>query len=93
MQVKDTAAIVTKNGGKVVGAEVFAQQPAQPATRANYKNDFDEYVMDYDIGDRVRSPQFGAGEIIDIDGLAVTVQFGNVTKKLNVEYARLEKVA
>ena len=76
-----------------MGAEVFAQQPAQPAMRANYNNDFDEYVMDYDIGDRVRSPQFGAGEIIDIDGLAVTVQFGNVTKKLNVEYARLEKVA
>ena len=75
-----------------MGAEVFAQQPAQPAMRANYNNDFDEYVMDYDIGDRVRSPQFGAGEIIDIDGLAVTVQFGNVTKKLNVEYARLEKV-
>lgn len=50
-------------------------------------------VPDFDIGDRVRSSQFGDGEIIDIDGLAVTVVFGSgQTKKLNVEYARLEKL-
>lgn len=56
-------------------------------------NDFDEPVMNYDIGDRVRSLQFGDGEIIDIDGLAVSVKFNNGdVKKLNVEYARLEKL-
>lgn len=62
------------------------ERPAAPT------NDFDEYVMDYDVGDRVRSAQFGVGEIVDVDGLAVTVEFdsGN-RKKLNVEYARLEK--
>lgn len=50
-------------------------------------------VPDFDIGDRVRSSQFGNGEVIDIDGLAVTVQFSSgQTKKLNVEYARLEKL-
>lgn len=50
-------------------------------------------MPDFDIGDEVRSAQFGAGEIIDIDGLAVTVQFASgQTKKLNVEYARLEKL-
>lgn len=54
------------------------------------RNDFDEYVMEYDIGDTVRSMQFGVGEIVDIDGLAVTVRFeSGITKKLNVEYARL----
>ena len=56
-------------------------------------NDFDEPVMNYDIGDRVRSLQFGDGEIIDIDGLAVSVKFDSgAVKKLNVEYARLEKL-
>ena len=49
--------------------------------------------MNYDIGDRVRSLQFGDGEIIDIDGLAVSVKFDSgAVKKLNVEYARLEKL-
>ena len=44
----------------------------------------------FDVGDRVRSVQFGDGEIIDVDGLAVTVQFDRgQTKKLNIEYARL----
>ena len=50
-------------------------------------------IPDFDIGDRVRSTQFGDGEIIDIDGLAVTIVFSSgQTKKLNVEYARLEKI-
>ncbi len=56
-------------------------------------NEFDEFVMEFDIGDNVRSAQFGEGEIVDIDGLAVTVEFASgVSKKLNVEYARLEKL-
>ena len=75
-----------------MGTDIFDQQPARPP-RPRY-NEFNEFVMDYDIGDQVRSPQFGAGEIVDIDGLAVSVTFENgVTKKLNVEYARLEKLA
>lgn len=46
-----------------------------------------------DIGDRVRTAAFGKGEIIDIDGLAVTISFDDgVTKKLNAEYAHLEKI-
>jgi DNA helicase II / ATP-dependent DNA helicase PcrA len=57
----------------------------------------DEYdfadMPSFDIGDSVRSAQFGVGEVIDIDGMAVTVQFASgQTKKLNVEYARLEKL-
>lgn len=65
---------------------------AQQAYEPTY-NEFHEYVMDYDIGDSVRSAQFGVGEIVDIDGLAVTVLFaGGAHKKLNVEYARLEKL-
>jgi len=57
-------------------------------------NDYD-YSDDigFEVGDHVRSNQFGAGEIIDVDGMAVTIEFANGnTKKLNVEYARLEKL-
>lgn len=47
----------------------------------------------FDIGDRVRSAQFGSGDVCDIDGLAVTVQFDSgQTKKLNIEYAQLTKL-
>lgn len=55
---------------------------------------FYEMAPEFDIDERVRSSQFGAGTIVDIDGLAVTVRFDSgQTKKLNVEYARLEKIA
>jgi DNA helicase-2/ATP-dependent DNA helicase PcrA len=56
---------------------------------------YDEFsdIPNFDIGQSVRSAQFGVGEVIDIDGMAVTVQFASgTTKKLNVEYARLEKI-
>lgn len=65
----------------------------QPDLRHMHHNEFDEYVMEYEVGDQIRSSQFGIGEIVDIDGLAVTVEFASgVRKKLNVEYARLEKL-
>lgn len=45
------------------------------------------------IGDIVRSNAFGNGEVIDVDGLALTIKFDTgQTKKLNAEYARLEKI-
>lgn len=59
------------------------------------EDSYDEYsdIPNFDIGQSVRSAQFGVGEVIDIDGMAVTVQFASgTTKKLNVEYARLEKL-
>jgi DNA helicase II / ATP-dependent DNA helicase PcrA len=47
----------------------------------------------FTVGDTVRSASFGTGEVIDVDGLALTIQFDNgQTKKLNAEYARLEKI-
>ena len=46
-----------------------------------------------EVGDRIRSAQFGTGEVVDIDGMAVSVKFDRgSTKKLNVEYAHLEKL-
>ena len=55
----------------------------------------DEVYFDelFSTGDRVRSQAFGEGSVIDIDGLALTIEFDKgQTKKLNAEYARLEKL-
>ncbi|HJP81094.1 MAG TPA: UvrD-helicase domain-containing protein [Candidatus Saccharimonadales bacterium] len=75
-----------------MGHEVATVQ--SPAFNTRGSDEYDEFMtMPFDIGDSVRSSQFGVGEVIDIDGMAVTVQFaGGQTKKLNVEYARLEKL-
>ena len=61
----------------------------------SYEPDQDFYSdeLDLNIGDRVRSTAFGKGEVVDIDGLAVTISFDDgVTKKLNAEYAHIEKI-
>jgi len=73
----------------------FAATAAPSAMRDSHAADeFIDAMPEFDIGDRVRSLQFGTGEVVDIDGLAVSVRFDSgATKKLNVEYARLEKVA
>jgi DNA helicase-2/ATP-dependent DNA helicase PcrA len=61
------------------------------AAPANDLGDFD--IQPYEVGDRVRSMQFGTGQVVDVDGLAVRVNFDNgVSKLLNVQYARLEKL-
>lgn len=64
--------------------QIMGYQPDEPF----YSDD-----MGFEVGDRVRSSAFGDGEIIDIDGMAVTVAFINgQTKKLNAEYAHLQKL-
>jgi DNA helicase II / ATP-dependent DNA helicase PcrA len=76
-----------------MGSAVAMVDAPQMGAQDNYQDDvYDE--MYFDIGDRVRSSAFGTGEIVDIDGLAVTIQFDNgQSKKLNAEYARLEKLS
>ena len=47
----------------------------------------------FNAGEHVRSAIFGTGKIIEVDGLALTIKFDDGrTKKLNAEYARLEKI-
>ena len=59
----------------------------------NQEYDFVSDELPFDVGDRVRAAAFGEGEVIDVDGLAVTIRFDKGgTKKLNAEYARLEKL-
>ncbi|MDN5274905.1 MAG: pcrA [Candidatus Saccharibacteria bacterium] len=76
-----------------MGHEIVMAPSPSFNTRASAEyNEFSD-LPDFDIGDGVRSSQFGVGEVIDIDGMAVTVRFSSgQTKKLNVEYARLEKL-
>lgn len=56
-------------------------------------DDFYSDEFGLEVGDRVRSASFGQGEIIDVEGLGVTVKFDDgKVKKLNAEFARLEKI-
>lgn len=65
----------------------------KPAAPPSYEPEFFSDDSGIDVGDRVRSPRFGDGEVVDSEGLGVTVRFDNgVIKKLNVEFARLEKL-
>jgi hypothetical protein len=44
-------------------------------------------------GERVKSAMFGRGVVEEVDGSAVVILFeSGQRKKLNVEYARLEKI-
>ena len=64
----------------------------RPADSTAYDDDFYPDEPNIQVGERVRSPQFGGGEVLEIDGMAVVVKFDSgQTKKLNVEFARLEK--
>lgn len=74
----------------------MGNQVAAIETEPKYIMSHDDFVSDelpFELGDRVRTAAFGEGEITEIDGLAVTIKFdrGGV-KKLNAEYARLEKI-
>lgn len=55
------------------------------------EDNFDEVFLS--DGDRVKSPSFGTGTVVEVDGMAAVVEFDDgKTKKLNIEYARLEKL-
>ena len=62
-----------------------------------FSNDSDIFydeIMTFEIGDTVQSAAFGKGEVVDIDGLSVAVKFASGgIKKLNTEYAKLEKIS
>lgn len=74
---------------------LFAGDIDQPAS-ASYDFDETDFYSDEPMlspGDRVKTPMFGAGEVLEIDGMAAVVAFDSgQTKKLNIEFARLEKL-
>ena len=78
---------------EIDGAATISLSSAE-SSFAREQADFYSDDINYDIGERVKSPAFGEGEVIDIDGLALTIKFDSgQTKKLNVEFARLEKMS
>jgi len=70
------------------------EESDQPASASfGLEEDFFSDELDLFPGDRIRTPMFGAGEVLEVDGLAVVIKFDSgQTKKLNAEYARLEKI-
>ncbi len=77
-----------------MGNQVVAMSQPQPVYGIDRtQDDFVSDELPFELGDRVRAAAFGEGEIMEVDGLAVTIRFdrGGV-KKLNAEYARLEKL-
>lgn len=73
-----------------MGDDVEAATPLPEKTVAEQ-----EFFSDtpFEAGDIVRSAAFGNGEVIEVDGLALTIKFDDGrTKKLNAEFARLEKI-
>lgn len=66
----------------------------RPASTTMFdESEFFSDEVGLDVGDRVKTPLFGTGEVVEVDGLAVVVEFDSgQTKKLNAEYARLEKL-
>jgi DNA helicase II / ATP-dependent DNA helicase PcrA len=74
-----------------MGDDIFTS----PGIESNDHLIDDEYMNeDYlNEGDRVRSSSFGKGTVVEIDGMAAVVNFDSgTTRKVNIEYARLEKI-
>jgi len=76
-----------------MGDKVASTVPEQPMFHPANDEPFYSDELALEVGDSVKSAAFGVGEVIDVDGLAVTIAFKNgTTKKLNAEYARLERL-
>jgi DNA helicase-2/ATP-dependent DNA helicase PcrA len=73
-----------------MGDQVAMSSPIEPRVVPDQEFYSDEL---FTVGEHVSSATFGAGEIVEVDGLALTIKFDNgFTKKLNAEYARLKKI-
>lgn len=73
-----------------IGEDAATISASEPHVTPDQDFYSDEPFME---GDKIRSAAFGTGEVIDVDGLALTIKFDSgQTKKLNAEYARLEKL-
>ena len=76
-----------------MGDQVAETTAAPSFLGAREEEPFYSDELGLEVGDGVKSAAFGVGEVIDVDGLAVTIKFSSgQTKKLNAEYAHLEKL-
>lgn len=76
-----------------MGDQVAMASPGPQFMGHREEEPFYSEDLGLEVGDGVKSAAFGQGEIIDVDGMAVTIKFSSgQTKKLNAEYAHLEKI-
>lgn len=76
-----------------MGDQVAMTEPTPTLMGTREEEPFYSDEVGLDVGDGVRSAAFGVGEVIEVDGMAVTIKFSNgATKKLNAAYAHLEKL-
>ena len=76
-----------------MGDQIALISPEPQLMGASNDEPFYSDEIGFEVGDTVRSSAFGDGTIIDIDGMAVSVTFNSgQTKKLNVEFAHLQKI-
>lgn len=77
-----------------MGTQLVQAAPEEKEYTYDMHADDDMYFDEpFATGDRVKSQAFGTGVVVDVDGLALTIEFDRgPTKKLNAEYARLEKL-
>ena len=85
------------NYGSIFGGNNFAGGSNLQNEFENQSNTSDDIFYDemnlFEVGDNVKSASFGIGEIVDVDGMAVSIRFSDgKIKKLNAEYANLQKV-
>lgn len=67
--------------------------PAQPFGPAGSEPRYVPEDMELEVGDMVRHKVFGQGQVVDIDGTTISISFaGRGVKKLNVEFAPLERI-
>lgn len=79
------------------GQAEIEQTPAYGYTPTNLPADpleprFVPEGMDVEVGDRVRHRVFGVGSIVALEGSTATIQFAAGLKKLNLDFAPLERV-
>lgn len=73
-----------------MGSQVASSSPLMQ-TKSNEQEFYSDEL--FTVGENVKSAVFGSGEIVEVDGLALTIKFDDGrTKKLNAEYAHLEKI-
>lgn len=74
-----------------MGDQVALTVPMAPKFTQQHQEFYSDEL--FTVGEHVRSAVFGTGKIIEVDGLALTIKFDDGrTKKLNAEYAHLEKI-
>jgi DNA helicase II / ATP-dependent DNA helicase PcrA len=96
MQHNPPSRFLSEIDGQFNAGSSFDAESLAPRADVQVHPDYDEprYVPELSEGDQVKHKAFGVGVVLDVDGDNVTVYFkGKGSKKLNVAFAPLEKLA